>query len=178
MDSPGELYHQALIDLLEDIWGEGFLSPGGPEEVARILEGHDLRGLSVLDIGCGAGGIDLALVRNHGAAYVTGIDVEGTVLARLADLDVFLREGDVILHRELLDHLHDLVVVGATVEDQPLVHRVLEFVVVQSRAAGIEAGGQYDERGDNLDDGLHGSPAAAKKSGALSHLVGFASPEL
>jgi len=82
MDGSGELYHQALIDLLEDIWGEGFMSPGEAEEVARILEGFDIRGRSVLDIGCGAGGIDLALVRNHAAAYVTGVDVEDTVLAR------------------------------------------------------------------------------------------------
>ncbi|MGH8254279.1 MAG: class I SAM-dependent methyltransferase, partial [Steroidobacteraceae bacterium] len=35
---------------------------------------------SVLDIGCGAGGIDIALVRNHAATFVTGIDVEDTVL--------------------------------------------------------------------------------------------------
>ena len=67
--------------MLESIWGTGFLSPGGAAEVARVLEGHDLRGKSVLDIGCGAGGIDLALAANHGAAYVTGIDVEDSVIA-------------------------------------------------------------------------------------------------
>ena len=67
--------------MLEAVWGEGFLSPGGVGEVARVLEGHDLRGKSVLDIGCGAGGIDLALATTHGAAYVTGIDVEDSVLS-------------------------------------------------------------------------------------------------
>ena len=36
----------------------------------------------MLDIGCGAGGIDIALVQTHGAAYVTGLDVEDPVLAR------------------------------------------------------------------------------------------------
>jgi SAM-dependent methyltransferase len=71
-----------MIAMLEAVWGEGFLSPGGVAEVARVLEGHDLAGKSVLDIGCGAGGIDLALVRDHGAGYVTGIDVEDPVLAR------------------------------------------------------------------------------------------------
>lgn len=76
-----ELYSDQLIDMLERVWGAGWLSPGGPEEVARLLEGLPIGGKSVLDIGCGAGGIDVALVENHGARYVTGIDVEDTVLA-------------------------------------------------------------------------------------------------
>jgi phosphoethanolamine N-methyltransferase len=80
-----------MIAMLEAIWGEGFLSPGGPEEVARVIGSHDLSGKSVLDIGCGAGGIDIALVRNHGAAYVTGLDVEDPVLTHARAL--VLREG-------------------------------------------------------------------------------------
>jgi ubiquinone/menaquinone biosynthesis C-methylase UbiE len=76
----GELYSDQMIAMLQAIWGQGFLSPGGPDEVARIVGDTDLTGLSVLDIGCGAGGIDLALVQRHGAGYVTGIDVEDTVL--------------------------------------------------------------------------------------------------
>lgn len=76
-----EHYPQRMIAMLEAIWGEGFLSPGGPDEVARVLAGHDIAGQSVLDIGCGAGGIDIALVTRHGAGYVTGLDVEDTVLA-------------------------------------------------------------------------------------------------
>lgn len=77
-----EHYPPRLIAMLEAVWGEGFLSPGGPDEVARVLEGHDLSGKAVLDIGCGAGGIDIALATTHGAAYVTGIDVEDSVLTR------------------------------------------------------------------------------------------------
>lgn len=78
--SSDDHYPPRMIAMLEAIWGEGFLSPGGPEEVARILEGQSIKGASVLDIGCGAGGIDIALARDHGAAYVTGIDVEDPVL--------------------------------------------------------------------------------------------------
>ena len=82
------LYDDKHIALLEDIWGEGFLSPGGPDEVARVLEGLELTGKSVLDIGCGSGAIAVLLARNYGARSVVGIDVEDDVCAaaaRLAD---------------------------------------------------------------------------------------------
>ncbi|MBZ8118631.1 methyltransferase domain-containing protein [Roseovarius sp. LXJ103] len=68
-----------MTAFLEELWGEGYLSPGGPEEVARVLEGLDLTGKSVLDIGCGSGAITLALAQEYGAGHVTGIDVEDTV---------------------------------------------------------------------------------------------------
>lgn len=80
-DDAAELYHPDLIGMLELVWGEGFLSPGGPDEVVRVVEGVDLAGRSVLDIGCGVGGIDVLLVERLGAGHVTGIDVEDTVLA-------------------------------------------------------------------------------------------------
>jgi phosphoethanolamine N-methyltransferase len=66
---------------LEALWGEGYLSPGGSEEVDRILAGLRLAGKRVLDIGCGSGGITLHLVKDHNAAHVTGFDVEGPVIA-------------------------------------------------------------------------------------------------
>jgi SAM-dependent methyltransferase len=87
----GELYHRQMLDMLQAIWGEGFLSPGGPDEVARLIGDVELRGLAVLDIGCGAGGIDIALVRTHGAAFVTAIDVEDTVVGSARAL--IAREG-------------------------------------------------------------------------------------
>ncbi len=80
-DDAGE-YGADLVALLELVWGDGFLSPGGPAEVARILEGVDLTGLRVLDIGCGIGGVDLLLAREHGAAEVLGIDIEAPLIAR------------------------------------------------------------------------------------------------
>ncbi|WP_395540300.1 methyltransferase domain-containing protein [Neotabrizicola sp. sgz301269] len=82
MSASEDHYPPRMIAMLEAVWGIGFLSPGGKAEVARVLEGHDLRGKSVLDIGCGAGGIDLALVQDHGAGFVTGLDVEDPVLSR------------------------------------------------------------------------------------------------
>ena len=46
-----DLYSDAYNDFLAAVWGEGYLSPGGPEEVSRILEGLDLTGARMLDIG-------------------------------------------------------------------------------------------------------------------------------
>jgi len=74
-------YGDRIISFLEAIWGEGFLSPGGPDEVAWVLEGLDLRGKRVLDIGCGSGGITALLAYGYGAGEVIGIDVEAPVCA-------------------------------------------------------------------------------------------------
>lgn len=73
------LYAEHHIRFLEELWGDGYLSPGGPEEVARVLDGIDLTGVEVLDIGCGSGGITVDLVRRHHAGRVVGIDVETPV---------------------------------------------------------------------------------------------------
>lgn len=73
-------YDDTAIRFLEALWGDGYLSPGGPEEVDRVVEGLSLKGKTILDIGCGAGGITLHLVKRHGAAYATGFDVEGPVI--------------------------------------------------------------------------------------------------
>ncbi|MEO1190934.1 MAG: methyltransferase domain-containing protein [Pseudomonadota bacterium] len=72
-------YDEDSIAFLETIWGEGYLSPGGPAEVARLLESVDLTGKRGLDIGCGVGGVTVALVRDHSAGSVIGIDVEAPV---------------------------------------------------------------------------------------------------
>ncbi|MET4805930.1 methyltransferase domain-containing protein [Limibacillus sp. MBR-115] len=77
-----EEYSDSLIDFLEVVWGEGYLSPGGGEEVSRILEGLSLAGRRVLDIGCGSGGIAMELVTRYAAGAVVGIDVEAGVLKR------------------------------------------------------------------------------------------------
>jgi phosphoethanolamine N-methyltransferase len=76
------LYGEHEIIFLEELWGDGFLSPGGPEEVARTVAGIDFTGKTVVDIGCGSGGATIALVRDHGAGHVIGIDVERPVCER------------------------------------------------------------------------------------------------
>ena len=76
-----EHYPLDSILFLEALWGDGFLSPGGPEEVQRLLSGLDVAGRTVVDIGSGAGGIPVLLADRYGAARVIGLDVEATVVA-------------------------------------------------------------------------------------------------
>ena len=66
LSEPGE-YDESMLTLLQIIWGDGFLSPGGSEEIARLLEGTSIAGCEVLDIGCGLGAVDEVLVSEHGA---------------------------------------------------------------------------------------------------------------
>ncbi len=73
-------YSKEFLRGLEWIWGEGFMSPGGAAEVVAILKDIDISGKHVLDIGCGIAGIDILLVKEHGAAHVTGIDIEASLV--------------------------------------------------------------------------------------------------
>jgi ubiquinone/menaquinone biosynthesis C-methylase UbiE len=77
---PGE-YDDGMQALLQIIWGDGFLSPGGAAEVAQLLENSDVSGCTLLDIGCGLGAIDELLVLQYHAASVVGIDVDPSLLA-------------------------------------------------------------------------------------------------
>ena len=75
-------YTDALLEKLQLRWGEGFLSPGGASELARMLAGLDVAGRMVLDLGCGIGGYDMLLVGEHGADHVTGVDIDAASLAQ------------------------------------------------------------------------------------------------
>ena len=75
-------YDDDMVALLEAVWGEGFMSPGGTGEVDRYLQGVNLAGSSVLDIGCGLGGVDVHLVKQHRAEKLTGIDIDPDLIER------------------------------------------------------------------------------------------------
>jgi phosphoethanolamine N-methyltransferase len=74
-------YHDAMIRMLELVWGEGYMAPGGPGKVDDLVRGLKLRGRRVLDIGSGLGGPACHLAEKY-RALVTGIDIEPQLVAK------------------------------------------------------------------------------------------------
>ena len=74
-------YGDDMVGLLQLIWGEGFMTPGGADYIRTTVAGRDLSGKRVLDIGSGLGGHDIVLARDYGAD-ITGIEIEPDLVAR------------------------------------------------------------------------------------------------
>ena len=66
-------YDDNLVMLLEVLWGDGYLSPGGDHETALVLDGLDLRDMRVLDLGCCTGGCAQFIAGAFGPAEVIGV---------------------------------------------------------------------------------------------------------
>jgi len=81
MTEHADEYTPDILTVLQTLWGEGFLSPGGPEAVGAIVAGLDLRDQWVLDIGCALGGCDEVLARKY-RARVMGLDIEAPLIER------------------------------------------------------------------------------------------------
>ncbi len=92
-------YPDATVAMLELIWGDGFMSPGGEGHVWAMLEEIELAGRRVLDIGCGLGGPACLLARERGARVV-GTELEAPLIARAAARAVALGvEGRTEFHQ-------------------------------------------------------------------------------
>ena len=74
-------YDDAMVAFLELIYGDGFIAPGGPEEVRNLVRDTDLAGKLVLDIGCGIGGVDIMLARDYGCDIIA-LDIEAPLLGK------------------------------------------------------------------------------------------------
>lgn len=87
-------YDPIVAQQFEALWGDGFLSPGGAEEVRLIVDGFDLSERKVLDIGVGLGGPAIVLSGELGA-QVTGIDTQEQMIEdarrRIADAELSRR---------------------------------------------------------------------------------------
>ncbi|MBX9455055.1 MAG: methyltransferase domain-containing protein [Rhizobium sp.] len=77
-------YDDIHMRFLELLWGDGYLSPGGPAEVDRVLEHVPIAGKDMLDIGCGSGGITLHIAKRFSPRSITGFDVEKPVIREAA----------------------------------------------------------------------------------------------
>ena len=54
------LYNNQVISFLEELWGDGFLSPGGSDEVKKVLEGIKIKGLLIHHQSQAKGGVLLS----------------------------------------------------------------------------------------------------------------------
>lgn len=120
-------YGPKQLNLLKTVWGEGFLSPGGTDEIDEVMKGIDASGKKVLDIGCGCGGAAIHLIKNHGAKSVLGIDTESLVIQRAEELatkynlsnlvnfccvkpgplDILDESFDIVFSKEVFLHISD-----------------------------------------------------------------------
>jgi phosphoethanolamine N-methyltransferase len=92
MDHQNE-YHDSMVAMLELVWGEGFMAPGGEGNVAKMVEGLELDGRRVLDLGCGLGGPACILAGKYGA-QVVGTDLEPPLIERARRRAARLGLGD------------------------------------------------------------------------------------
>ena len=74
-------YHDSMVALLEMIWGEGFMAPGGVGNLKNLVGHLEIRDKRVLDYGSGIGGPAIHLAEHYGARVV-GIDIEPPLVER------------------------------------------------------------------------------------------------
>ncbi len=86
-------YHDSMVAMLELVWGEGFMAPGGEGNVAKMVDGLELEGRRVLDLGCGLGGPACVLAGKYGADVVA-TDLEPPLIERARRRAARLGLGD------------------------------------------------------------------------------------
>jgi len=131
------VYSQVFVDLVEFVYGEGFLSQGGEESVDFMLEGIDLDGKKILDIGSGLGGVDFYLAKKH-AVDIIGVDTEDFIIERarerlakiapkLKGSVQFLSEGPHDYLKQFDDETFDIVFSKETILHIPLEDKITYF---------------------------------------------------
>ncbi len=91
VEAPKPRWPETKLRVLAGLWGEGFLSPGGPAEVLALAKPLGLNGShSVLQLGAGLGGAARTLAGEWGC-YVTGYECDRDLAALGNALSVKLK---------------------------------------------------------------------------------------
>ncbi len=94
-------YGPKQLNLLKVVWGEGFLSPGGTDEIDEIMTGVNAKDKTVLDIGCGCGGAAFHLLKKYNVKSVEGIDPEPLVIQTANQLAIKNNLEDVVTFKQV-----------------------------------------------------------------------------
>lgn len=97
--TPPSQYSPTFNMALQWLWGDGFLSPGGPDEVAHLIRDLPIAGAVVVDVGSGLGAADMLLVEDYEAEEVLGLDVEQHLIDESQDRADAAGLGDQLSYR-------------------------------------------------------------------------------
>ena len=76
-----ERWTEARIDLVQKVWGDGLIGPGGTERILEMVKPLDLTpAMSLLDLGAGLGGV-ARIVADHFGTWVTGFEADPRLTA-------------------------------------------------------------------------------------------------
>lgn len=182
-------YDHAMTEMLQIIWGEGFLSPGGPQAVKEIMSGIDVSGKRILDIGCGIGGLDQELIK-LGSCRVTAVDVAVPLVKLGRERIASAAQSDRIEFRVVepnrplpfADQSFDIVFGKDAWLHIPDKHSFLQDVYRVLKPGGELAAGDWTKGPDPYSadmlrfielEGIPYHPATLAEYGLLLHEVGF-----
>lgn len=80
-----DVYTSEFLAMLQSIWGDGFLAPGGSEAVDKLFEDIDASGKTILDIGSGLGGPAFHLANRHNSKKIIGIELQEELVRRATE---------------------------------------------------------------------------------------------
>jgi len=78
-------YSEKLVDLIELIYGKGFLSQGGAASVDFMFKDVNVTNKKVLDVGSGLGGIDFCLAQKY-VVDIVGVEIDSLIIKKAEQL--------------------------------------------------------------------------------------------
>lgn len=67
---------------LESVYGEGMMSEGGDVELERLFHGIDFNGKSIIDYGCGLGGVSFYIAKQFDC-HIFSLDINSQIIDRV-----------------------------------------------------------------------------------------------